>query len=136
MMLKTLNSNFLDWEDTLTKIKLRVKTIPAINLFLFAYSYRLFKVTRDTEFHNSKDPPQLLPKRKITSKNLQILNEKTSEKELSEIIKKLKIGKSVGKDRISNEMIKCSYPLLKECFLKLFKVVVTIGDVPDYGAKV
>ena len=31
------------WRPGLTKIKLRIKTIPAFLLFLFAYSYCLFK---------------------------------------------------------------------------------------------
>ena len=37
---------------------------------------------------NSKDPPKLLPKGKITSKNLQTLNEKASEKEIIQNILK------------------------------------------------
>ena len=47
------------------------------------------------------------------------LNRKISHHELKTMIKRLKLGKAVGIDAISNEMLKVGFPYLKECLLKL-----------------
>ena len=47
------------------------------------------------------------------------------------MIKRLKLGKAVGFDAISNEMLKVGFPYLKECLLKLFNLIVEANIVPS-----
>ena len=47
------------------------------------------------------------------------------------IIKLLKNGKSPGIDRISNEMIKHSFEILKNCFVKLFNLIIPARYEPN-----
>ena len=51
------------------------------------------------------------------------LNNVLSKNELEKNIKKLNNGKALGQDRISNEMIKTSYPVIHNAYLKLFNLV-------------
>ena len=74
-------------------------------------------------------------KKKISKDNSTFLNELTNPQELRKILKKLKLGKSPGLDRISNEMIKCSFEILKNCFVKLFNLILTVGYIKISGAK-
>ena len=62
-------------------------------------------------------------------------NKLTSHQELKKILKILKNGKSPGIDRISNEMIKHSFEILKDCCVKLFNLVITVGCVPSIWCK-
>ena len=48
------------------------------------------------------------------------LSNLTNFKELRKVLKKLKIGKAAGIDRVSNEMIEASFDILKLAYLKLF----------------
>ena len=50
------------------------------------------------------------------------LNHKITSKEIKKSIKKLKAKKAAGLDRISNEMLKCSFPYLS-VFVKLFNLI-------------
>ena len=59
------------------------------------------------------------------------LNRKISHHELNTVIKRLKLGKAVGIDVISNEMLKLGFPYLKECLLKLFNLTVKANIVPS-----
>ena len=63
------------------------------------------------------------------------LNAPISENELNKCIKKLKNGKATGLDQISNEMIKTSFPLMKEAFLKLLNLCLESGCVPSIWCK-
>ena len=58
------------------------------------------------------------------------LNRVITETELNSIISKLKNRKSPGNDRIRNEMIKCSFPILKYVLLKLFNIIFQSGIFP------
>ena len=79
--------------------------------------------------------PQKTAKKKISKDNSTFLNELTNPQELRKILKKLKPGKSAGLDRISNEMIKCSFEILKNCFVKLFNLILTVGYIPNIWCK-
>ena len=59
------------------------------------------------------------------------LNRKISHHELKSVIKRLKLGKAVGIDVISNEMLKVGFPYLKECQLKLFNLIAEANIVPS-----
>ena len=61
--------------------------------------------------------PQKIVKKKISKDNSTFVNELTSPQELTKILKKLKQGSSPRLDRISNEMMKCSFEILKNCFV-------------------
>ena len=52
-----------------------------------------------------------------------------------ELRKVLKNGKAAGIDRISNEMIKASFDILKPAYLKLFNLIVIVGQVPAIWCK-
>ena len=43
----------------------------------------------------------------------------------------MKNGKAPGLDRVSNEMIKASFEILKDVYIKLFNFVMTLGTVPS-----
>ena len=58
------------------------------------------------------------------------LNRKISHHELKTVIKRLKLGKAVGIDAISNEMLKVRFPYLKGCLLKLCNLIVEANIVP------
>ena len=47
----------------------------------------------------------------------------------------MKNGKAPGLDRVSNEMIKASFEILKGACIKLFNFVMTIGIVPSIWCK-
>ena len=47
------------------------------------------------------------------------------------MIKRLKLGKAVVTDVISNEMLKVGFSYLKECLLKLFNLIVEANIVPS-----
>ena len=74
-------------------------------------------------------------KKKISKDDSTFLNELTNPQELRKILKKLKLGKSPGLDRVSNEMIKCSFEILKNCFVKLFYLILTVGYIPNIWCK-
>ena len=42
-MIASISCNCYDYMEIVTKIKLQIKQAPAFPLFMFAYSYRLFK---------------------------------------------------------------------------------------------
>ena len=54
---------------------------------------------------------------------------------VSDHLKSLKNGKSPGIDRVSNEMIKYSFAVQENCFVKLFDVILTAGCVPNIWYK-
>ena len=83
----------------------------------------------------NKNCPTILNHKKISKENSILLNKMTSHQELKKILKILKNGKSPGIDRISNEMIKHSFEILKDCFVKLFNLVITVGCVPSIWCK-
>ena len=58
------------------------------------------------------------------------LSNLTNFKELRKVLKKLKNGKAAGIDRVSNEVIKASFDMLKPAYLKLFNLIITVGQVP------
>ena len=58
--------------------------------------------------------------KKISNEHLILINKLINCVELKKILKLSKSGKSPGIDRISNEMLKHSFPVLKDCFVKLF----------------
>ena len=63
------------------------------------------------------------------------LSNLTNFKELWKVLKKLKNGKAAGIDRVSNEMIKASFDILKPAYLKLFNLIITVGQVPAIWCK-
>ena len=58
------------------------------------------------------------------------LNHKITGKEIKKSIKKLKAKKAAGFDRISNEMLKCSFPYLEKVFVKLFNLIFEARTIP------
>ena len=58
------------------------------------------------------------------------LDRPITEAEIVEAAKKLKSGKAVGGDYISNEQIKTSMPVLKSTYAKNFNIVFNEGVVP------
>ena len=68
-------------------------------------------------------------------KNSSFLNKLTNCQELKKIIKLLKNGKSPGIDRISNEMTKRSFKILKNCFVELFNLIICARYVPNEWCK-
>ena len=83
----------------------------------------------------SKPLPKKIVKKKISKDNSTFLNELTHRQELRKILKKLKQGISQGLDRISKEMMKCSFEILKNCFVKLFNLILTVGYIPNIWCK-
>ena len=79
--------------------------------------------------------PQKIVKKKIPKDNSTFSNELINPQELRKILKKFKQGKSPGLDRISNEMIKCSFEILKNCFVKLFNLVFIVDYIPNIWCK-
>ena len=63
------------------------------------------------------------------------LSNLTNFKELREVLKRLKNGKAAGIDRVSNEMIEPSFDILKPTYLKLFNLIITVGQVPAIWCK-
>ena len=64
---------------------------------------------------------------KLSNKNL---SRKISSHELKTVVKRLKMGKATGLDKISNEMIKYGFPFLKESLLKLLNLILKAKIVP------
>ena len=85
--------------------------------------------------NKNNDSSKLVNHKKISKENATFLNKLTNCQELKKILKMLKNGKSPGIDRISNEMIKHSFEILKDCFTKLFNLILTVGCVPDIWCK-
>ena len=56
---------------------------------------------------------------------------KITTKELYDAVFSLKNNKAVGIDAISNEMLKCSFNVLQQCFLKLFNNLLSKGTYPS-----
>ena len=76
------------------------------------------KLFKDLNSNNNINTANVSVKKKISEKNSSLLNKLTNCQELKKIIKLLKNGKSPGIDRISNEMIKHSFEILKNCFVE------------------
>ena len=57
------------------------------------------------------------------------LSNLTNFKELRKVLKKLKNGEAAGIDRVSNEMIRASFDILKPAYLKLFNLITTVCQV-------
>ena len=55
--------------------------------------------------------------------------------EIKKVISQLKIGKSAGPDRILNEVIKCSFPVMGKSFLKIFNLILKSGKYPHSWKK-
>ncbi len=58
------------------------------------------------------------------------LDEVINESEVSKVLNSLKLGKAVGPDNISNEMLKCGKHHLLQPLTKLFNVVLNRGTFP------
>ena len=87
-------------------------------------------------FHENNDLK--LPKeRNKTKKDHQgpALNKQISDKEIQKSVQRLKKGKSPGFDRISNEMIIASYPIMKDVFHKLFNFIFSCSNAPEIWCK-
>ena len=68
---------------------------------------------------------------KISKEHNKFMDKLTSGAELKKIVKSLKNVKSPGIDRVSNEMITHSFAILKNCFVKLFNLIVMEVCVPN-----
>ena len=88
--------------------------------------YNYLDTNRNTSLKNS---------RRISNKSPEFINKLTNNAELKKIIKTLKLGKAPGLDRISNEMIKYSFDFLKNCYVKLFNLILKTGIVPRIWCK-
>ena len=93
----------------------------------------LFKDYDSNQFVNTLNTS--VNQKKISKEHNQFINKLTSGAELKKIVKSLKNGKSPGIDRVSNEMIKRSFAILENCFVKLFNLILTVGCVPDIWCK-
>ena len=63
------------------------------------------------------------------------LSNLTNLKELRKVLKKFRNGKAAAIDRVSNEMIKASFDILKSACLKLLNLMITVGQVPAIWCK-
>ena len=61
----------------------------------------------------------------------QFLNSPITEKEIKNVVLKLKNGKAFGNDGILNEYIKNTIDDLMPIYVKLFNIILVIGIVPD-----
>ena len=87
---------------------------------------------RDNNFVPKNDFQQsevFIFQKKLNDSDSARLISRTNKKELITVIKKLKNGKAPGLDRVSSEMIKASFEILKEAYIKLFNFVMTLGIV-------
>ena len=50
---------------------------------------------------------------------------------MAQAMKKLKLGKAVGLDNISGEMLRCSLPTLIDIYTKLFNAIFNMSCYPD-----
>ena len=92
-----------------------------------------FKDYDSNQFVNTLDTS--VNQKKISKEHNQFINKLTSGAELKKIVKSLKNDKSPGIDRFSNEMIKHSFAILENCFVKLFNLILTAGCVRDIWCK-
>ena len=93
---------------------------------------------RDNNFVPKKDIQQnevFISQKKLNDSDSARLICSTNKKELITVIKNLKNVKAPGLDRVSNEMIKASFEILKEAYIKLFNFVMTLGIVPSIWCK-
>ena len=72
---------------------------------------------------------------KIDEMESSSLSNLTNFKGLRKVLKKFKNGKAAGIERVSNEMIKASFDILKPAYLKLFNLIITVGQVPAIWCK-
>ena len=67
---------------------------------------------------------------KSNNKIIDILDKEITMSELTNCAKQLKNGKSVGQDRVSNEMIKCSLTLVGPILLNFFNTILQFQKTP------
>ena len=97
-----------------------------------SYYSKLFKGYNDLDNNRNTSLKNL---RRISNKSLEFINKLTNNAELKNIIKILKLGRAPGLDRILNEMIKYSFDFLKNCYVKLFNLILKTGIVPRIWCK-
>lgn len=59
------------------------------------------------------------------------INTPITEKEIEYAIKTFKNNKACGYDKIVNEQIKVSFPLMKLIYVKLFNLILDAGTIPE-----
>ena len=61
----------------------------------------------------------------------QLLNVEFNEKEISDVVKKLKNNKANGVDLVINEFIKCTFDKMCPIYVKLFNLILKRGYIPE-----
>ena len=59
------------------------------------------------------------------------LNFRITEKEVKDALRKLKLGKAVGIDNLSGEMLRCATPIIKTWLTSLFNIILLKGIYPQ-----
>ena len=93
------------------------------------------KLFNDNSTEEKTVPNKVISGSIETSTIDKFLNKVLSKNELEKNIKRLKNGKAPGQDRISNEMIKASYPVIHKAYLKLFNLIFSSQHVPENWCK-
>ncbi len=66
----------------------------------------------------------------FTNNQNETLNRPITEAEIIKVFKRLKLGKAVGLDGISNEYIKCTSHIMVPAYAKLFNAILNTGNFP------
>ena len=88
----------------------------------------------DNSFWNRINELENILKEKEKKTIFNELDFEIKDKEIINALSKLKVGKAVGPDLISNEMLKCSQNYLTPCLGKLFNTCFTNGVYPKTWA--
>ena len=90
--------------------------------------------SNDTEADTQINFQATLKKLENSSSNYHSTLDKTIDhKDIAKALTKLKNKKAASNDKIKNEMIKTSCPILKESYRKLFNIILSAGIYPYHG---
>ena len=87
-----------------------------------------FKDITSTEHDDVDDSEEELG---VPNFNSDLLYIEVTEDEIMNCVKKLKSGKCLGTDKIINEYIKISCPLLLPIYVNLFNMILDTGNLPE-----
>ena len=123
-------SNPKEFGDLIQTIRNETKASKASSISPDAWFAYFKKLNTDTNEENLEKIKHLI--QCFANKNVSALDKDISFMELEKAVKYLKkTKKAQGADSISNEMIKASFPFLKNAFLKLFNVVLKSNFYPS-----
>ena len=130
------NGSVTDWSKYKT-LKQTFDTPDQFDNFDLAVFYEFFKkLYKQTTDKNLPDPPSITTctNSEFISDSLIELNEPFSETEIRNVAQKLKNGKSVSEDLISNEMLKTLNPAGLKALAHLFNACMSSGIYPWHNS--